>query len=720
MNLYSQDWASFSGLRLRWARDVTWRIESLRGEICYWLCTATGHKSLRFNQAAWEIIGRLDGKTTLDEIWKCVVRLHGDAAATQSEVQSIVLSAIDHQLLEGESLVELNHWLARKEQSKQQDEKGRFSAIGLRWELGCPQRLIARASAVGRVISHPIFLLIGLAICLGALSSLLTHWAAWKADSASFLFEPTSWLLMLAWAIPIKLVHELSHSLVAFRFGVETRRWGISWMLIYPAPFVDISAAQSLQQNKHRIAISSAGVVSELLIASLAFIVWANSEPGGIRTHAMAITMSAGLMTLLFNANPFIRMDGYYVMTDWLRLPNLAQRSQRYWQDRILSGLGLLRSTQARESMLRLMKGERIWLSIYAPSAWLWRASIYGWAISWADNYNRWLVFALLIAAFIQLVAQPLLRLAQQIKKLSSSSTQVQLAISKKVILLGSLLLGLFLIPVPDREVQTALWWIDERYQLKALSDGQIVSSETDHLGRLSLTDPKLLSQQIAISQRLAAAQIRQQQAMLTDRAQAAEIEQEINTLSRRLEILQERIERLKVGPLISSNESIDHNNLKWIQVDDLPGRWVKEGELLGYWSTPDAALVRWVSPQAQVGRFNQLKSVKWFYPNQSAGPATAVSLALTQPRPAAIEKLPSRAFSETHGGSTHTDPLDKDHLTPSSPSFLLEAKPESVAALPHGARAWVVMDFGYRPIALQLSRTIAVSLRTRFSLDWV
>jgi hypothetical protein len=129
----------------------------------------------------------------------------------------------------------------------------------------------------------------------------------------------------------VKVIHEFGHGLSCKRFKGEVHEMGALLLCFSPALYCNVSDAWTLPNKWHRIIISAAGIYVELIIAALATFVWWNSA-----THPFIHNMSLSLMvvcsvsTVVFNANPLMRYDGYYVLADWLEIPNLRERSNRY------------------------------------------------------------------------------------------------------------------------------------------------------------------------------------------------------------------------------------------------------------------------------------------------------------------------------------------------------------------------------------------------------
>jgi len=138
--------------------------------------------------------------------------------------------------------------------------------------------------------------------------------------------------IALIWitTIIIKSIHELGHGLTCKHFGGEVHEVGVMLLVFTPYFFVNVSDSWVLPDRNKRILISAAGIYVELVLASLATFLWAVVQPGPFQQILWNIMVIASISTLIFNANPLMRFDGYYIMTDWIEVPNLSTKSRSF------------------------------------------------------------------------------------------------------------------------------------------------------------------------------------------------------------------------------------------------------------------------------------------------------------------------------------------------------------------------------------------------------
>ena len=141
------------------------------------------------------------------------------------------------------------------------------------------------------------------------------------------------WTIMSFWVClaGVKIIHEFGHGLTAKHFGGEVHEMGILFLVLTPALYCDVTDSWLLPNKWKRIWISAAGIYVECFLASIATFVWWYSTPGLLNSLAMATMFICSVNTIMFNANPLLRYDGYYVMADWLEIPNLRIKSTQFF-----------------------------------------------------------------------------------------------------------------------------------------------------------------------------------------------------------------------------------------------------------------------------------------------------------------------------------------------------------------------------------------------------
>ena len=193
----------------------------------------------------------------------------------------------------------------------------------------------------------------------------------WDVFTHTFLrFLSPEGLVFYALAVTLcKIVHELAHAYTAHHMGCRVPTIGVAFLVLWPVLYTDTTEAWKLDSYKKRLAISGAGMAAEMGLAALALLAWSLLPDGTARSAAFVMATSAWVLTLAVNLNPLMKFDGYYLLSDLLREPNLqawAFRVGRWWLRKQLFGLD-------HPCPGNLDRARRNLLTLYAIGIWLYR-----------------------------------------------------------------------------------------------------------------------------------------------------------------------------------------------------------------------------------------------------------------------------------------------------------------------------------------------------------
>ncbi len=242
------------------------------------------------------------------------------------------------------------------------------SVLFWRISLGNPDRFFRWLCVWMGWVVHPLAWIAGLGVIAVGAMTLLRH-ADRMRDATLTVLAPHNWIWFGVVFVALRAIHETWHALTCRRWGGHVRDIGIVLILFLPVGYVDVTASWGLPSRWHRLLVSSAGVFIELCLAAVAAVVWANTDAGLANTIAWQTVLTAGVSSLLVNANPLMRFDGYYMASDLLDLPNLYARGQlfvRAFVRRVVLGV--------RSHGWPPMRERGWWMAaIYGPSALVWR-----------------------------------------------------------------------------------------------------------------------------------------------------------------------------------------------------------------------------------------------------------------------------------------------------------------------------------------------------------
>ncbi len=329
--LLSPSWYRVAALTPRLRSHTELHRHEYRGETWYVLEDRSTERFHRFSPAGYLVIGLMDGRRTLQEVWDVAVARLGDDAPTQDEMIHLLSQLHAADVLQCDVPPDTEDLLRRYERQRRSRWLSNvLSPLSWRFPLVDPQRfLVAVRPLVQAVMGWPGVIL-WLVIVTPAVPLLASHWTDLTRDVVDRALVPQN--LVYVWlAFPlIKACHELGHAFAVAAYGGEVHEMGVMLLVLSPVPYVDASAASAFREKWRRVLVGAAGMLVELALAALALFVWLAAQPGLVRTLAYNTILIAGVTTILFNANPLLRYDGYYILTDLLEIPNLRARASAY------------------------------------------------------------------------------------------------------------------------------------------------------------------------------------------------------------------------------------------------------------------------------------------------------------------------------------------------------------------------------------------------------
>lgn len=224
---------------------------------------------------------------------------------------------------------------------------------------------------VGILYSPWFFASTGLALLTG----LILLGQQWDRFTASFI-DFFSWQGLGAYAVTlvaVKFGHELGHALTAKRMGCRVPTMGIAFLVMFPMAYTDVNDVWKLPQRRQRLAVGAAGIVTELIVAAWATLAWVLVPDGQLRTALFLLASTTWISTLLINALPFLRFDGYFLLMDWLDMPNLHARSFEMAKWRLRRALFGLQTPPPEALSGRRQRG----LILFAMATWLYRLVVF-------------------------------------------------------------------------------------------------------------------------------------------------------------------------------------------------------------------------------------------------------------------------------------------------------------------------------------------------------
>jgi len=377
---FSESWYRVANQKICLRPAVKVRRQNFRGERWIVLENPFSNQYFRIRPATYEFISRLCPDKTVEQVWNECLERFPDAAPSQESVIQLLSQLYFANLLQYNLAADSAQLFERYKKRKQREINFRFMNIMFaRFPLLDPDRFLVRTlPVVGKLISWfgaALWVLVvgfGLKIVVDNFAALSGQW--WEIwGTNNYFLAANNGLLIVISTIVIKTLHEFGHAYFCRKYGGEVHSMGIRLMVFMPMPYVDATSAWSFRERWKRVLVGSAGMIVEIFFAAIAVYIWSKTGPGIVHSLALRIMFVASVSTVIYNINPLMQFDGYYILSDVLEYPNLNQRAMmqlRHLCERWLFGLKNSKSPAAT-------KREAGWLTVYGIIAWPYRISVY-------------------------------------------------------------------------------------------------------------------------------------------------------------------------------------------------------------------------------------------------------------------------------------------------------------------------------------------------------
>ena len=694
------DWNQIAALTPRLQRHVDLYPQDYRGDRWYVLHNKANDTPIRFNEAAYACIGRLDGKLTVQENSDSTQIELGENAPNPQEMVMILAQLFCVGALGGGIPHGIGDFFSRLLGGQTSVKK--FNPLVLRLPLFDPDKLLNQMVVFVRpVFTRTALIIWALTVSIAALLAVVnlsSLTAAFNRD----LLQPENLFGLVVLYIFVKLVHEFSHAFAIKMWGGEVHEMGVSLLVLVPVPHVDATASWAFRDKSKRVLVSAAGIMAELFVAALALFIWFSVEPGAVKDAAFNIALIASISTVLFNGNPLLRFDGYYMLQDYIEIPNLSTRSSRYYLyliQRYLFGLQQTASPQTAD-------GEHLWFIFYGPVALIYRLMVMV-AIG-IFLIQEYLIIGIALAAWaisVQLLVPAIRGIlfvvrGHQLAEVRARATGVCLVVvTVLVVVLG-------FVPLSLTTRADGVVWVPDQAQVFAQTEGfveQLLVSSGDQVEPgdvlVKMRNPGLLGRLAVLEARRRELLARIWSEQFNEQVKAQISSSELKTIEYELESLRERVD----GLVIKSNVS---GTVVLLAENGLNGIYLRQGQLLGYVSKKDRLIVRAVVSQSDIGLLR--RNVEGVEVRLVESRRHSIQARIIRETPAASLELPSAALGTLGGGSIAVDSQTNEVNASKALKKHFQVDLELSAGVTVsglGERAYILFNHGSEPIAQQWLR---------------
>ncbi len=665
----------------------------------------------RFNETAYFIIGRMDGKRSIQELWELAAVEFGDESPTQDELIQLLTQLHATESIVCDTPQDLVELFARQERLGKQWQQRFKSPFSLRFPLVDPGRFLDRwLFAVSPLFSVPALLCWVVVVAAGFVLA-IANFPELIHNGADRILSPGNLLLIWLCYPFVKLLHEMGHAFVTRFFGGEVHEMGVIILAFTPIPYVEASSSSAFPNKWARMAVAAAGMAVELFIASLALFLWLNVESGLVSALVYNVFLIAGLSTILFNANPLLRFDGYYILSDFIEIPNLAGRANQYL-GYVLQKF-VLRIDSARSPVSA--KGEAGWFFVYGILAFVYRIFILTSLILFISSR---FFFAGVLIALWAICSQVLFPFFRVVSGFLNSSVGRR---SRKRLFLTtgipglSLILAVVFVPLPRHTVTEGVVWVNDQSQVRAGADcfvSRVLVSDNSNVKKdtplIQCEDPFLEALVAVKEAELKELQTRYRAQPLKEYVKKAVLKEKVALkeadLARTLERRQELILRSPhQGVFILPG------------YENIEGLYLQQGTPVAYVIDQSSSVVRVAIPQDDVTSI--LKTTKAIDVRLGDQEIVSVSAVIAHEVPAASYQLPSSVLGTDGGGVIPVSPDDANGLRALKKVFKFEIPvtlPDNRLLL--GERVYSRFDHGREPLVKRWYRSVRQLFLRRFN----
>ena len=710
---FSPSWYRVATLAPRLRSHVQLHRHQYRGQLWYVLQDRSNERFHRFSPAAYAFIGLMDGQRTVQDIWEFSSTKMGDEAPTQPEVVQLLSQLHAADVLQCDIPPDIAELLHRHERTQQKKWQRRaMSIFAWQFPLFDPERLLQTFVPLVRPFFGWGGALLWLCIVIPAVLIGAAHWSDLTANIIDRMTTPQN-LILLWFLFPIiKALHEFGHAFAVKVFGGEVHEMGIMLLVFSPVPYVDASASSAFPSKWQRTVVGAAGMIVELVIAAVAMFVWVSVEPGTVRMLAYNTIVIAGISTVMFNANPLLRFDGYYILADLIEIPNLRQRGNIYLGylcERYLFGL-------AEAPVPQATPGERTWFVGYSVTSFIYRIFVViAILLFLTDQFFALGMFFAGLTAFTWFV----LPLGKGLSYLFTSPRIRRVRGRALAVTSGAMaviVVALCLTPVPFRTRAEGVVWIPEDAIVRAGADGfvgQVVAIPGSTVSRgdvLVLCHDSVLTTQVTVLE----AQLREIEARIREQlseniVKAKILEEEKGYIEEKLARVREQARDLVITAKVAGILILP-------RAENLPGRFVHRGDVLAHVVDLNTLTVRTIVDQTDIDLIRHgMKAVQIRFSERLASPIDAAVKRLV---PAASDELPSLALGSEGGGQVPMDTKDPKGQKAMRKVFQMDLQlPVELGVVNVGGRVYVRFDHGWESLMTQWYRQGRQLFLSRFNV---
>ncbi len=711
---FSESWHRIADQKISLRSTVRVRRQLFRGEKWYVLQDPFNNHFFRVRPEAYAFLARLHPDRTIEQVWEECLQRQPDEAPGQEDVIRLLAQLYFANLLYTELPPDSTKLFERYNRRKQRAIQSRLlSIMFMRLPLIDPENLLKRLLPLLRPFLSPKGAVIWLACVLFALKVLAENFEAVTVEAHGIL-APANLIFLYGGLVLIKTVHEFGHALLCKRFGGEVHTMGVMLLIFTPLPYMDATASWSFRSRWERALVGAGGLLFELFFAALAVLVWAKTGPGVVHSLAYNMMFIASVSTVLFNANPLLRYDGYYILSDLLDIPNLHGRSLTHLRHLVEHHAFGCRDSLSPAQTLR----EAQWLSAFGILSGIYRLFVYA-AIT-LFVADRFLLAGLLMALFC-VVSWGVVPTGRLVSYLTSSPRLARTrprALAVSLAVAGVLLFVVALCPFPNRFRAPGV--LEAAAFIRVVNDapGYIKTVLVPTGSRVAAGTPLVKLSDEELDLEIAATRAQREETLALRMRAVYEATAELEPIDNRLAMIERKLKNLQ-----EQHDALvvrARGSGKWVcpRDSELAGSWISRGTELGTLVNEDTFRFSAVVPQGEASRLfaGDIRAAQVRLAGESE---TGVAVGDYTFIPFQHDQLPSAALGWHAGGDVAVSLKDETGRKAVEPFFQIYAtlhrRPE--VAFLHGRSGQIQFLLHPEPLLYQWARKFRQLLQKRYRI---
>ena len=411
----------------------------------------------RFNKQEYFVFSLFDGEHTMEQAREAFEEEFKPHRLEHQDLESFARQLVTAGLVQHEQAGAGKHLFTRRAKQRRMKKLAAVSNIlYMKIPIFDPDRILNKMYKYLWWIFTTPFLIASVLFMIAAIVHVTLHFETFYAKLPAYqeFFTWNSVLYMWISLGIVKVIHEFGHGLSCKAFNGECHEMGVLLMCLSPALYCNVTDAWTLADKWKRIIISFAGIYVELVIAAAAtFVWWYTPAYPVVNNIALAVMVLCSVSTVMFNANPLMRFDGYYILADWMEIPNLREKANRYLNNLFLDKcLGIEVPPENY-----MAPGRKFLFVIYAIASWVYRwVVMFGilWFLSdFLGPKLKILSQMLAVMSLASLFVWPAYRVIKNISQRGRLPDMKSTRVYVTIFVFGALIAGFFLLPLPVSRV---------------------------------------------------------------------------------------------------------------------------------------------------------------------------------------------------------------------------------------------------------------------------